>query len=137
MTKVFVLMNGSNPEFVSWNPSDLEVMSMAGPNYRVVECQIDGIMSPILKYFNARNLKMGDIDKSFQFLVSEIGELADAIAEQEGGWTRNNERERDPWLESGDVLMMLAVTMWQVSGHDPIAGMFEKFKIKGFSQEDL
>jgi hypothetical protein len=137
MTKVFVLMNGSNPEFVSWNPSTVEVMSMAGPDYKVVECEVEGIIYPILNYFNARGLKLGNIDKSFQFLVSEVGEFADAIAEQEGGWTRNNVRERDPWLESGDVIMMLAITMWEISGQDPIAGMFEKFKQKGFPQEDI
>jgi hypothetical protein len=48
------------------------------------------------------------------FLVSEVGELADALVSSAGNWVRNNpDREKDIEGEAGDVLMMLCVTLME------------------------
>jgi len=83
-------------------------------------------------YYEFRGLKTPDAGQAFAFLVSEIGELADAIVTQDGGWTRNHpERERDVKDEIGDVQMMLTVLADQF-GIDPVGAMLDKMAAKGY-----
>lgn len=83
-------------------------------------------------YFMFRGLEMPNEAQAFQFLVSEVGELADALVSSAGKWVRNNpDQDRNPEMEAGDVLMMLYVTMSR-HGIDPLKGMIRKFQSKGF-----
>ena len=79
--------------------------------------------------------------QAFQFLVSEVGELADALVSSVVNcrtvipWVRNNpDRECDVEGEEGDMLRMLAVTLME-RGIDPFEAMLAKFKRKGFDYE--
>lgn len=93
----------------------------------------DSIRDVILRYYEFRGLSMPAEAQAFQFLVSEIGELADALVSSNGNWVRNNpDRERSIADEAGDVLMMLYVTLME-RGIDPYEAMLEKFKRKGFT----
>lgn len=89
----------------------------------------------ILSYYKFRVLEMPNESQAFQFFVSEVGELADALVSSAGNWTRNNpDREKDIEGEVGDVLMMLTVTMME-RGIDPFEAMLKKFARKGFVYE--
>jgi len=95
----------------------------------------------IIEYFKFRGLAMPNEAQAFQFLVSEVGELADALVSSAGNggtgvpWVRNNpDREKDIEGEAGDVLMMLCVTLME-RGIDPYEAMLAKFKRKGFNYE--
>lgn len=97
----------------------------------------ENIRDVILRYYQFRGLAMPDENRAFQFLVSEIGELADALVSDAGNWTRNNpDRERSVADEAGDVLMMLYVTLME-RGIDPYEAMLDKFNRKGLEiQQD-
>ena len=85
-------------------------------------------------YFEHRGLTAPDAGQALLFLVSEVGELADAFVEEQAQWVRNNpERNRNISDEIGDVLMMLTVFA-DAQGIDPMDAMLKKFKRKGFSQ---
>jgi len=89
----------------------------------------------IIRYFKFRGLEMPNESQAFQFLVSEVGELADALVSSSGNWVRNNPgRERDIEGEAADVLMMLYVTLME-RGIDPYEAMLNKFRQKGFTDE--
>lgn len=89
----------------------------------------------ITEYFKFRGLVMPNEAQAFQFLVSEVGELADALVSSDGNWVRNNpDREKSVADEAGDVLMMLYVTLME-RGIDPYEAMLAKFKRKGFNYE--
>jgi NTP pyrophosphatase (non-canonical NTP hydrolase) len=86
----------------------------------------------ILSYYEFRGLKKPDAEQAFKFLISEIGEMSDAMVSQEGGWTRNSPgRERSIEDEIGDTLQMLVVTALQL-GLDPFDCMINKWKKKGW-----
>lgn len=94
------------------------------------------LLSPLASYANQyaafRGLKDPNADEAFKFLVSEIGELADAIVSQKPGWVRNDpDKERSISDEIGDVLLMLIKTAEKL-GYDPISAMDRKAKSKGF-----
>lgn len=74
--------------------------------------------------------------QAFQFLVSEVGELADALVSNAGNsaWVRNNPgREHNVGDEAGDMLMMLYVTCME-RVIDPFEAMLEKFKREGMNE---
>jgi len=84
------------------------------------------------KYFQFRNLTQPDANQAYLFLVSEIGELADAFVADQAAWVRNNpEKERNVSDEIGDVLMMLTVFAMS-QGIDPKQAMLDKMRSKGF-----
>lgn len=90
------------------------------------------LQSIVEGYYEFRGLKEPDENQALLFLVSEIGELADAIVSQAGGWTRNNPgREREPAAEIGDVQMMLTVLSARM-GVDPVGAMLDKMRAKGY-----
>lgn len=90
----------------------------------------------IIRYYQYRGLTMPNESQAFQFLVSEIGELADALVSSNGTWVRNNpDRERNIGEESADVLMMLYVTLME-RGIDPYEELLKKFKKKGFKYDE-
>ncbi|MBI9049002.1 MAG: hypothetical protein JEZ00_06275 [Anaerolineaceae bacterium] len=86
-------------------------------------------------YYEFRGLTTPDANQAYLFLVSEVGELADALVANQAEWVRNNpDRERKIEPEIGDVLMMLTVFAMQM-GVDPVDAMLEKMKSKGFQNE--
>lgn len=85
-------------------------------------------------YYRFRGLTEPDANQALLFLVSEVGELADAFVEGQGAWVRNHpDKERDIKDEIGDVLMMLTVFAHQL-GVDPLDALKAKMERKGFSQ---
>jgi len=89
----------------------------------------DVITGLVLDYFNARDMPFPDKVKALLFLVSEIGEIADAEVDKMGEWVRNNERERDEAKEVGDVLFMLYVYAI-AKGINPVHEMVKKMESK-------
>ena len=91
------------------------------------------IPETVRAYFEHRGLTAPDAGQALLFLVSEVGELADAFVEQQAQWVRNNPgRNRDISDEIGDVLMMLTVFA-DAEGIDPVDAMLNKFDRKGFN----
>ena len=87
------------------------------------------------EYYAYRGLTTPDANQAYLFLVSEIGEMADALVANQADWVRNNpDRERSVEPEIGDVLMMLTVCAAQL-GIDPVEAMLNKMKSKGFEFE--
>jgi NTP pyrophosphatase (non-canonical NTP hydrolase) len=88
-------------------------------------------------YYDFRGLTVPDDSQALLFLVSEVGELADAHVEQMAEWIRNNaNKERSVEDEVGDILMML--TAYCLSrGIDPLDCMLSKFTKKGFPAPDM
>ena len=83
-------------------------------------------------YYEKRGLKFPDANSALLFLVSEVGELADALVNQQPGWIRNHpDKERDLKEEIGDVLMMLTA-MAIAFDIDPFEAMLDKFQGKGY-----
>lgn len=77
------------------------------------------MIDEVLRYYQARGLVMPSTDEAMLFLVSEIGELADALISGRGAWVRNNqERERSIPDELADVMMMTLVLAYTL-GVDP------------------
>lgn len=96
----------------------------------MTQCNIVEIVE---KYYAFRGLTQPDANQAFLFLVSEIGELSDALVANQAAWVRNNpDRERQIPAEIGDVLMMLTVFA-ATQGIDPIEAMLDKMKSKGFT----
>jgi NTP pyrophosphatase (non-canonical NTP hydrolase) len=93
---------------------------------------MQNIVEIVEAYYQYRGLENPDASQALMFLVSEIGELADAHVANQAKWVRNNDRERNVDEEIGDVLMMLTVYA-STRGIDPIAAMLKKFERKGFS----
>ena len=85
-------------------------------------------------YYEYRGLSWPDANSALLFLVSEVGELADAQVHEVGGWVRNNERERVPADEAADVLMMLMVYCIN-RGIDPVQALKDKMARKGYVTE--
>ena len=94
------------------------------------------VIDVVKAYYEYRGLTVPDDSQALLFLVSEVGELADAHVEQQAQWIRNHaEKERSVDDEVGDILMML--TAYCISrGIDPVECMVSKFKKKGFSFEE-
>lgn len=90
-------------------------------------------LSDIVKaYYEFRGLTQPDANQAYLFLVSEVGELADALVANQADWVRNNpDRERKIEPEIGDVLMMLTVFAMEM-GTDPLQAMLDKMASKGF-----
>jgi NTP pyrophosphatase (non-canonical NTP hydrolase) len=97
---------------------------------------LTNLVEIVKQYYAFRGLTQPDANQAFLFLVSEIGELSDALVAEQGAWVRNNPgRERHiPW-EIGDVLMMLTVFA-ATQGIDPLEAMLAKMKSKGFMVEE-
>lgn len=89
------------------------------------------IKSIVESYYQYRGLVKPDSRQALLFLVSEVGELADAIVHQEADWVRNNEKARSVEDEVGDVLMMLTALCIALD-IDPIQCMLEKMVKKGY-----
>ena len=90
----------------------------------------------VQQYYAFRGLTQPDANQAYLFLVSEIGELADALVADQAQWVRNNpDRERHIPSEIGDVLMMLTVFA-VTQGVDPVNALKEKMEKKGFIIED-
>jgi NTP pyrophosphatase (non-canonical NTP hydrolase) len=83
-------------------------------------------------YYDRRGLKFPDDEAALLFLISEVGELADAVVSQQPGWIRNDpDKQRIISDEIGDVLMML--TAFSINhGIDPYEAMLAKFRKKGY-----
>jgi NTP pyrophosphatase (non-canonical NTP hydrolase) len=85
-------------------------------------------------YYQYRGLNQPDATQALMFLVSEVGELADAHVSSQAAWVRNNERRREVVDEIGDILMMLTVYATEC-GVDPVEAMLNKFRRKGFDPD--
>lgn len=82
-------------------------------------------------YYDFRNMSRPSAAQALMFLVSEVGELADAHVNQEAEWVRNNQRERNIPDEIGDVMMMLTVYA-AANGCDPVGCMTDKMGRRGY-----
>jgi NTP pyrophosphatase (non-canonical NTP hydrolase) len=86
----------------------------------------------VMSYYAHHGLVMPNADQALLFLVSEIGELADAHVHGQDRWVRNDgEKERSITDEVGDVMMMLTVCAMQ-HGLDPVGAMLAKMRKRGF-----
>jgi NTP pyrophosphatase (non-canonical NTP hydrolase) len=93
------------------------------------------LLDLVKQYYEFRGLTAPDTNQAFLFLVSEMGELSDALVADQAEWVRNNpNRERDVEAEIGDVLMMLTVFAAS-QGINPIDAMLKKMESKGFRYE--
>jgi NTP pyrophosphatase (non-canonical NTP hydrolase) len=139
---VFVIMDDTDgiPVGVTWverlAKEEAKEREEDGHSYSVKTVDMDGIATLVDAYFKFRGLTNPDAAQSFLFLTSEMGEVADAIVQDQAKWTRNNPQNKDGSVqkireELGDVLMMLTKTS-QGYGGDPISDMIAKFKKKGF-----
>ena len=90
------------------------------------------LVEMVKQYYEFRGLTQPDANQAFLFLVSEIGELSDALVASQAQWVRNNpDRERHIASEIGDVLMMLTVFA-ATQGVDPLEALKDKMRSKGF-----
>lgn len=94
------------------------------------------LLELVHSYFVLRKYVMPNPDEALMFLVSEIGELADAMVHARKNWVRNNPGEKDGSKEAianeiGDVLMMLTA-LGITFGLDPLECMLDKFESKGW-----
>lgn len=87
----------------------------------------------VKQYYEFRGYAMPDAGQALLFLMSEVGELADAHVHSQALWVRNNERERSVPDEVGDVMMML-VMYCQAIGIDPAGAMLDKMRSRGFDE---
>ncbi len=86
-------------------------------------------------YYEFRKMTKPDGHQALLFLVSEVGELADAVVHGQAEWVRNTPgKERSVEDEVGDVMMMLAVTAMQMGLPDPVACMRKKLAGKGYGE---
>lgn len=87
----------------------------------------------IKQYFTERGLTYPSkaLD-AFLFLVSEVGETADAFVHSNDEWVRNNpNKPRDLEMELADIYMMLFITA-DLSGVDLDEALFAKMRSKGY-----
>jgi NTP pyrophosphatase (non-canonical NTP hydrolase) len=102
-------------------------------SHLIIEIEVPSIIEVVQWYFDKRELLYAQTPvKAFLFLVSEIGEIADAMVHGMDNWVRNNEREREVGPELGDALMMLCVTA-ERHNVDPLDEMLKKFAKKGYA----
>ena len=94
------------------------------------------------EYKKFRGYKNPDGIQAFLWLVSEIGELAESLVEEQSDdWVRNHAdkkaiKKAESWTndEIADVLMMLTAVCAE-RNVDPIQCMLDKMKTKGFVYE--
>lgn len=87
----------------------------------------------IKRYFAERGLTYPtDALDSYLFMVSEVGEVGDAIVNVRNDWVRNNpDRDRNLGAELADVYMMLAITA-DLYDVDLDQALLDKMAEKGF-----
>jgi NTP pyrophosphatase (non-canonical NTP hydrolase) len=92
---------------------------------------VDGVIRRnITTYYESRKLKVPDDQEALLYLVSEIGELADAFVDSKSDdWVRNNSKYRSISDEVADVLMMLYVFSMQ-RNLNPYNCLVDKMKRK-------
>jgi NTP pyrophosphatase (non-canonical NTP hydrolase) len=78
----------------------------AGRSKVTIDVSISSIVD---EYFRLRGYANPDANQALLFLVSKIGELADAFVHGQQSWVRNNGKERNIAEEIADVFMMLAI----------------------------
>lgn len=91
----------------------------------------DTLGERVERYYKFRELVTPDAGQALLFLVSEVGELADAHVHSQAEWVRNNERERNVADEVGDCMLMLTAYC-NAQGLDPVGCMLDKMAKKGF-----
>jgi hypothetical protein len=139
--KVYAVCIEDHPTHICWTHEDallrLEGINRSFPDTRtwIDQVEIDEISVPVVHYYQYRGYGFPNANQAFKFLVSEMGELADAYVNGEAEWVRNNPKNKtsDPYPEVGDVLQMLAMFGLKLQPPvNPIEAMFEKWKSKGF-----
>ena len=103
----------------------------------VDELEVVGLSNLVRGYFKFRGYVEPSADDAMYFLMSETGELADAIVHSRESWVRNNPHNKhgDVAGEIGDVLMMLTKVAERY-GVDPLEAMLAKFKKKGYGPKE-
>jgi NTP pyrophosphatase (non-canonical NTP hydrolase) len=104
-------------------------------NITVMPVCLPNFSTMVNSYYQFRDYKDPDLKEAFNWLVSEVGELAGAINQtQIEGWVRNNDHTQDSVAdELGDVLMMLIKTA-EKAGVDVVDAMVNKWIRKGWEQ---
>lgn len=83
-----------------------EALEKAQIDWPVTEHELPPLIDLIAPYFTHRKLVTPNAENACLFLVSEVGELADALVSNRQEWVRNNpEKHKDLAGEIGDVLI--------------------------------
>jgi NTP pyrophosphatase (non-canonical NTP hydrolase) len=114
-------------------------LEQQGERAYIMPVPILSLATVVHDYYQYRDYVDPDALEAFLWLVSEVGEAAEALAETYFGdkeWVRNHpdERKKDPATEGADILMMLTKFMHGLHA-DPIAEMITKFKSKGWTND--
>lgn len=108
----------------------------AGVSYSILPYKLPPLIDVVASYLRFAGMTMPtDARDAFTFLVTEVGELGDALArssESFAAYRRHNERSPSVAHEGGDVLKMLVVTLACLAAGDPVDGLLEKFFSKGW-----
>lgn len=71
---------------------------------------------------------------AFDFAVSEVGEIFDALKRSQGGWVRHNDKDRDLGMEISQAIMMLVIGAEQ-AGIDVETATYHWMREKGYEGE--
>lgn len=100
-------------------------IKLFAPDARVVPIEIIDLEASSIGHIIARGGVIPNATQSLLWLTSEVGELADAVVNEQGDWARNNEKERSIPDEAADVLYMLLAFSY-ASGFSLLEAMFAK-----------
>ena len=114
------------------------------------ELEVAGMGKLVQNYFKFRGYVEPSADDAMYFLMSETGELADAIVHSRESWVRNNPHNKhgDVAGEIGDVdraaegrgelrdVLMMLTKVAERYGVDPLEAMLAKFKKKGYGPKE-
>jgi hypothetical protein len=129
---IYAVMEEGNLIGAFWKREDAEGLAADAVNGAVTEVPVPALIGLVNSYYEQRGLVHPNAWDAFAFLVSEIGELADALVSAfRQGWVRNNPGQKDIGFEGGDVLMLL-IKFCSEMGFDPLYKMVEKFEAKGW-----
>jgi len=135
MLHIHLLLDNGLPVKAYWDVESAIEARDAGRGNHIIDIPMQDLYAAVSHYFDFRGLKYPSQQEAFLFLTSEIGELADEIVQEAGGWVRNNPQNKGKGAENemGDVVMMLCMTAMK----DPIELMFRRWKEKGYDREIL
>lgn len=97
------------------------------PSARIIPIEVADLEASVTGHIIARGGIVPNPTNALMFLVSELGELADALTDEKADWARNNDKTRSIPDEAADVLYMLLAFSWS-SGFNLLEAMFAKME---------